>query len=304
MILRFRNKTKEAPTMNLSSTVGRSLGRAVCLAAFFFSSVPAFAQLFGIPASAEDNNPECMWRSTLLPNPPGTIAGAKSEIMPNAFKGNPAFDFTSLVFSTDVANIAVVQYFAWVNVQPAMMVGAINRPANNLGDEVGGAAIGVKYTPPVPGGVPATIHWLQVVRTNAPAANLPNNIFTDTDGFSYFIDNLDSKTTLFYDLAGGAANGTHFVDRPFNRCPEDCNCNYTSTFHLFAAESIADGKTKVYADGIVWGFNFQCVPVDTPFQPVPEASTLWGAGGLVLLVTVHMLRKRKRALRVAVPRLD
>src|ERR1051325_2375760 len=111
---------------------------ALCVTICFLITPAVFPQTVGVPGVAQASNATCQWQSTLIPNPPTGIANTKSDILFNAFKSNPAFNFGQLALNLDLIHIGVDQYFAWVNVQPAMTCGAISRPAKDLGEEVGG----------------------------------------------------------------------------------------------------------------------------------------------------------------------
>jgi hypothetical protein len=111
------------------------------------------------------------------------------------------------------------------------------------------------------GGDPAasSIHWLQFVTTNAPLGTRPNG--------TPYIDN-GGRATPFYDVAGGAADRTGFVDvvvREVASIPMNAALYWQADLFLVQdVDSGGGGTTEMVWQGISWGWRTSLAPIPAP----------------------------------------
>jgi hypothetical protein len=199
------------------------------------------------------------------------------------------FRAANITFSTIQGTIQLTQYAAWVDRAPQVRAGAITQPAEN-DPGLGGAVIGLHYTPAPRSTDPAAadVHWIQVVRTNAPLAAEQRYGSNRGGGIYYFIDDLtDNQNTAptnpFYDNVH-SAEGPDFIDNPargFVRGLDGNEITFQAQVFLATGTIAAnprDTTLRIY-DGVWWGFHNSIVP-----SPEPSTFLLAGVGSAVLLV--------------------
>ena len=269
--------------------VGSSMVRAFCLSlALTIVPVAAHAGLTapnGNPSGASKAGPATNGGYTLLNVDPANYrtAGNCPWLLPalNAQGFNAANGWTINFFAL-TGNIELDTYLAWVDTAPAFTQGKYSDPATPYPGE-GGAELGLGYKPQ--GGDPtgAGVHWIQVIRTNAPSAfGGGNGVNPPGDpGYTYYLDDGWTGQTIppsnpFYD-GGYDADSTDFSDTPYRDLLSGDNWQA----QVFIATEPVNKTLDIY-DGVWWGFS----------NPTPEPGTLLLFGsGFVGLST--FLRKRR-----------
>ena len=173
-------------------------------------------------------------------------------------------------------DITLGTYLAWADNAPRVTQGALVAPPQALPGR-GGAAIGLNYNGAndATGKDPAAnTHWVQFIEDNNPtpfekAHGIPDPIRA---GYTLSIDDPfapkdanGNPTTPFYD-AGGLANATDFIDRPF----DSLNSRTDLLFYTFIETGEIATKTLTCYDDVAWGVD------------IPEPSSL-------LLVFISLL---------------
>jgi hypothetical protein len=196
----------------------------------------------------------------------------------------PVWQF-SFAANNLTGNINLDRYEAWADSTPGFTEGGVTSTGNDTGGTGGGANIGLNY---LPAGTDPTenVHWIQVIRTNAPSAfGIAHGTTMPGDpGFTYYIDDgyLPSGNVPpdpFYD-SGYAADSRNFIDQPSRNYFPGAIWN-AEAFLDTDAISGGDHIDTIY-NGVYWGFS-----------TVPEPNSLI-LGGVGLVAVLFVGRKTGR----------
>ena len=133
------------------------------------------------------------------------------------------------------------------------------------------------------GADPLNVHWLQLIRTNAPLGNVATwQLPYDDPGFVFYIDNAGNPNP-FYD-AVYSANASDFLDSA-SRGYQDTS-QWNGFLFLATGDDIAHTMNISQFD-VFWGFH-------DPVVPVPEPGTFALVLAGCLIVRAAAMRRMGR----------
>jgi len=235
---------------------------------------PASAIWSGAPTGAPSDSASdgvCQWTSTLNPNPAVQMSDCPWLHNALAAQGYTEGNGWDITFAAELTSTIVIdEYFAWVD--------------DNV--HVGGAQLKLKYENGAGDPSGSDVHWIQVIKTDAPTTHGKNTGYNAGGGYYQYIDNDGNPTNNpFYDGLPGYAGEDWFGDRPQRGCENPCPTYWDWDAQVFLATGDLDAKElTIYEDGIWWGFDYECVSIPAP------GSILLGSLGVSL---VGWLRRRR-----------
>jgi hypothetical protein len=244
---------------------------------------------------ASDSDSMCRWISTLTPVPAVLETGQDPIVNAAVLHALAAGQFDQAHGWT--VNVHALQgsfdlntYYAWVTDQPTVVCGGVVSQGGDHG-HIGGAAFALGFTPKGSDPTNGSVHWMQVIRTDAPGVGG----FDEGNGFHDLLDNMGSGTDPTYDGNGGAANAFCLVDVPHDICPPGCP-PYDATWQFttfIVTDDLTNHSLDIYTTGVEWGYEFECIPKSTA---LPLPSVAWAGMALLAGVSVRaMIRPNRRA---------